>query len=506
MAEKKHFLSIGIAMLMIATVFFPAFSGGRETYPEVSIENPRPGFLYLNDRKLFPLPFGLTIIFDKITLRADASPDVTSVSFMIDDSIVCIDYTRPFEWLLDFDLKGKHTIKVIARNGRGESTSDSIRVWIFNRMDENPWPLTASNIEIEDIPTVHDFIPIGTVHMISKNGVLTNLPDPKWGLQCFIFVGWGTSADSEHFLTFECRVPMVGWMRQRFSLDNEWYVLPPTKAPMYVDPHGDTFGYPTVFTKGYTITVLSYDEANRTWILSVSVPSKNISIKIIGRAQGVPFWMGKAEGPYIIHGVSSTTEDFDIWGGFWDVGKCTIQIHTPERDGVFYGNFLLDRAYHRTYYTDKGLNRGALAYFSCMYMHGDNDTCFDLMLSHSINPSPLQNPAPMQHQARINFPELNLSYALDNFTITDDGGLQPSEFNFTGSFKDGEIHLHGDVIAYWPPQHWRVWHGLWWDRKGEHTWGRAFVRWNGTIKLNDRIIDVKNAIGVGEFTRYQESE
>ena len=45
--------------------------------------------------------------------------------------------------------------------------------------------------------------------------------------------------------------------------------------------------------------------------------------------------------------------------------------------------------------------------------------------------------------------------------------------------------------------------GAWWDKNGKHTWGRAFIKWNGTITLHGETINIDDALGVGEFTRFE---
>jgi len=371
--------------------------------------------------------------------------------------------------------------------------TDELNVLIFS------WPLTENNCWITDIPTVKDFIPIGIVHMETQNHILKNLPDPRWGLQCFIFVGEGKTKDGEHELIFQGRVPIEGSMRHRIYLDGQWYLLPATKAPMYFDNEKRMFSYPTVYTLGDTFTAISYDEQGRKWIFQIEVPSKDISIEIIGKARGIPFWMGKAEGPYIIHGVTCKKPDIDIWGGFWDVGTCVINLTTSNKNYTFYGNFLFDRAYHRAYYTHTARNRGGLANFTCMHIHNED---FDLMFSHSINPSPLKTPVPFQHQARLNFPSRGESFPLEDFEFSDNGSLQPNKFYFTGIYEGGEVNLSGTVYEFWPEK-WGIVKGTWWDPDGKHTWGRAFIKWNGTITLHGNIIEINDALGVGEFTRFE---
>jgi len=419
----------------------------------------------------------------------------------VDDILKNVDYEEPFEWLWDETIFGKHVLKVKAYDNNGNNATDEKNVMIFN-FDFSKvkfWPLTESNSNIRDIPTVHDFVPIGVVHMETENHILKNLPDRKWGLQCFIFVGEGKTSDGEHTLRFQGRAPIEGSMQHRIYLDGRWYLLPETRAPMYFDDEKRIFSYPTVYTLGETFTSISYDEEGRRWIFKIENPKHGIILEIEGKARGIPFWMGKPEGPYIIHGACLNKRDVDTWGGFWDLGTFEANLTIPGNNYTFYGNFLFDRAYHRTYYLPGG---AALADFSCMHIY-NND--FDLALSHSINPSPIHTPVSFQHQARLNFPGRREDFTFDNFEFSDSGGLQPDKFYLTGTYEGGEVNLTGIVYEFWP-KNWRVGTGAWWDKNGKHTWGRAFMKWTGTITLHGETINIDDALGVGEFTRFEGEE
>lgn len=364
------------------------------------------------------------------------------------------------------------------------------------------WPLTECNAWIRDIPTTKDFVPLGIVYMETKDHILKTLPDPKWGLQCFIFGGGGKTEDGKHTLIFQGRAPMVGVFKHRFSLDGgDWIVLPDTRAPMYFDNEGRIYTYPTVYNGGETQTSISYDEQGRRWIFKIENREKGIILEIEGKARGIPFWMGKAEGPYIIHGAVRNQKDFDTWGGFWECGTSKINLTILDKSYTFFGNFVFDRAYHRGYYLSAGVTSPVA--FSCMYII---DKDFNLMLSHSINPSPLEAPVPFEHQARMNyFLNREEDFKLDNFKYSDNGGLQPSEFHIAGTFEGGSVDLTGKANMFWPDK-WEILVGTtWWDSGSKHTWGRAIIEWNGTIILHGETIKVENAFGWGEFTRFEPS-
>ena len=507
----KKILIIGIICLMIIPSLSLAnldvlkiddsnvCNSSIENSPSINIDKPKEGYLYITDEEAASTIFGNTVIIDRITVKVNIESEngISKVKFYVDDVVKSIDYDEPFEWVWDATIFGRHELKVKAYDDDGNNATDEMNVMIFNHRKNQPWPLTESNSRIRDIPTVHDFIPIGTVHMETKDHILKNLPDRKWGLQCFIFAGEGETEDGKHKLIVQARVPIEGGMRHRIYLDSQWYLLPATKAPMYFDDEKRIFPYPTVYTLGETPTSLSYDEQGRRWILKIENPEHGIVLEIEGKARGIPFWMGKPEGPYIIHGVSWSRRDVDTWGGFWDLGTFEANLTIPGGSATFYGNFLFDRAYHRSYYWPGG--GSSIADFSCMHLHNEE---FDLAFSHAINPSPIKTPVSFQHQARLNFPDRGEDFTFDNFEYSDNGGLQPSEFHISGTYEAGEVDLIGVAYNFWP-ENWGLGTGAWWDKNGKHTWGRAFIEWNGTITLHGETINIDDALGVGEFTRFE---
>jgi len=375
------------------------------------------------------------------------------------------------------------------------------------------WPLTGSNSNITDIPTLQDFVPLGiefsqtTEHELKWNG-------PAWRLSCFIFVGIGTTEEGDTII-FQLRLPHPvhpGQGSDRFSdqffINGEWHSSYTLFSPTYYD-EGEIFDYPTVYTFGVYRSrdscrgSISYNESEREWIYRV-VPLEGsgdtIEIKIYPR--GTTYWMGKPEGPYIIHGAIFNREDIDIWGGFWEIGPCIGKIVRP---GVgrweFAGHAIWDRAYHRVYYSDSAVGAaGAPLWFTCGYIYNDD---FQLAIGYAQNPSPLKSPVPFQHQGRLNiFREDTISFRFDDYELSDNGGLQPSEFHIHGTYERGEVDLQGEVFLFYPAR-WGVYQGVWWDSTAKRTWGRAFIRWIGEITLDNDTIKVTDASGVFENTRYE---
>ncbi|RLE62278.1 MAG: hypothetical protein DRN53_04305 [Thermoprotei archaeon] len=160
---------------------------------------------------------------------------------------------------------------------------------------------------------------------------------------------------------------------------------------------------------------------------------------------------------------------------------------------------------HRIYYGSSAVKKeairrgtGSVLAFSCMVIFHDE---FYIMISHSDNPTPADFPK-FQYQGRVNFPSRDVSFTFNGFTLESLGNpLQPNGFRLYGPFENGYVNLTGDVVAYWPPKGWHVNRGTWWDLKAKYTWGRALIKWTGTVRLGSEVIEVSGAMGVGEFTR-----
>ena len=381
---------------------------------------------------------------------------------------------------------------------------------------EKGWNIIEKpNTFIDKIPTVEDWIPLGITYNLEENNLLRYIPGYPWQQSCFIFVAIGESKEGDT-LFYQGRLPFEGGFAPRVNINGEYLRNVPTfKGGMYYYEEGiEGYPYPTVLVygiKGYK-EILSYDEKNQTWYHEIIPPDENgLKIKIKAKAMGTPFWMGPQEGPYIIHGAYSGTKDIDVWGGFWVVGKFEGEVELPQEEKKeFFGYFLFDRATHIAYYAQQEYQgeycrevgcpaRGGVVEFSCLAIFHES---FAITLCDSNNPTPVDFPK-FQHQGRINY-IFNESYPFNDFTLRSFGEhLQPSSFELKGNFEEGSINLKGKVIEYWPPKGWTRVEGTWWDPEGKRTWGRAFISWQGEIKFKGKVIKVEDAIGIGEFTRFE---
>ena len=391
--------------------------------------------------------------------------------------------------------------------------------WWSEPGEERPsWPITEGpNTYITRVPTVRDFVPIGITYELSENGLLTYVPDDGWKLSCFILVAVGWTEDEQHMLFYQGRLPFTGEgiFRPRIYVDGEYVrSVPRFRGGMFYDEDGTPeLPYPTVSVRGEGgyVETLAYDEVRQRWFHAIKPPAGSapdaLALEFVGQAVGTPFWMGPMEGPYIVHGAYSNIRDVDIWGGFWVPGTFKANLTLPGCGKLaFEGFFLFDRAVHRVYGRHKASEAGpvrspagAVLAFSCLVVFHEE---FCIMVAHSENPTPADFPR-FEHQGRINLWAGDASHTFNNFTLISMGDpLQPSSFHLYGPFEQGYVDLRGEVVAYWPPNGWRVNRGTWWDPRGRFTWGRALISWSGTVRVGDEVMEVSGAMGVGEFTRF----
>ena len=105
--------------------------------PLLSIEKPKKGYLYVFDRAW--LPIGITIILGRITIIANAIDEsgIEGVEFYVDDILKYNDTEQPYEWLWNEFAIGKHEVKVIAHDNKGNRAEDAVNVIIYNRVFQN---------------------------------------------------------------------------------------------------------------------------------------------------------------------------------------------------------------------------------------------------------------------------------------------------------------------------------------------------------------------------------
>lgn len=100
--------------------------------PDVSIDSPMEGYVYIADRRLVPTMFGNTFIIGKATARAEAHDihsKIDHVVFMLNGVILWDDYAYPFEAELPQEFPWeRNVLKVIAYDKAGNhAESEEIR-------------------------------------------------------------------------------------------------------------------------------------------------------------------------------------------------------------------------------------------------------------------------------------------------------------------------------------------------------------------------------------------
>jgi len=79
------------------------------------------------------LPFKTPLIIGKITVTADAYDEegIEKVEFYIDGILKYNDTEQPYEWIWNGFAIGKHEIKAVAYDNKGNRAQDEIDVIIF---------------------------------------------------------------------------------------------------------------------------------------------------------------------------------------------------------------------------------------------------------------------------------------------------------------------------------------------------------------------------------------
>lgn len=373
------------------------------------------------------------------------------------------------------------------------------------------WQVTESNSWMRDPITVHDFVPLGVVIKERPDHSLV-LPGPKWRASNWVVFGKGTTPDGEHTITIHSSIN-IGGGTVRIIFDDQ-RIFHGLKG-LYYDAQGKYFPYPTVHTNPNAdyVNAIAYDEATRTWyyrLLDTRTSPSTVILDVVGKARSVPLWIGKPEGPYVIHGVYPNTQGVDCWGGYLDFGNMTATFTDPETNETynFSGTVFNDREYHRACIGTPG---GGPLSFTGLSLHKTEGEVIDLLVLQAVNPLPeelkerYQFP-PFEHFGRINFVTRGEDYTFDNYKYSDDGGLQPSKYYLVGEFEGGTVNLTGEAFDFWGSGGSETWHqvtGTWWDSDGKYTWGRSFIRWSGTITLHGETIKIEEVFGWREGTQFE---
>ena len=369
---------------------------------------------------------------------------------------------------------------------------------------EPKWNAVPSTADITQVPTTWDFVPLGSVFVKTDNGyIVYPRNDRSWKLSCFIIAAMGWTQDGEDF-AYQGRLPLVpeeNPFKPRIYFKGKWTVPNIVFAgPLYYDD-GEKFGLPTVYQfdlSGKYMQYLSYDEEHRLWIHVIKRVDGDELLEMRMKAQGAPMWLGDwRQGRMLIHGVYPHEENFDLWGGFWDMGPMNVTLTVGGKTYEIRGFMIFDRASHRVMHGEAQRRAGPPLAFTCMVIWQENLT---IMVTHTVNPSPADPRVSFEHQLRINLPRQSLNLSTTDFTLVDSGGIQPVNFTLSGKLPNGCFNLTGTVVMFWPEK-WVIGKKTWWNPDAYFAWGRAFSKWKGIVVVDNTAIKV-DAWGIGEYTRY----
>lgn len=106
-----------------------------------SISKPESGYMYLLNKKLFPLLPDRALIMGSIDVEVDAV-GIQYVEFYVDDRLMFTDYHYPFSWRWNETTLFSHKIRIVAYDFLGNTITDEIPVVVFNigEQDNPPEP------------------------------------------------------------------------------------------------------------------------------------------------------------------------------------------------------------------------------------------------------------------------------------------------------------------------------------------------------------------------------
>lgn len=106
---------------------------GDSTPPQVSIDRPTEGAIYLMDRELMANPFGTTIVIGSITVNATATDDsgIQKVEFIVCGELLATVEDAPYSFVYDGTFGG-HILEVIAYDTWGNWEKSSLSMYVIN--------------------------------------------------------------------------------------------------------------------------------------------------------------------------------------------------------------------------------------------------------------------------------------------------------------------------------------------------------------------------------------
>jgi len=102
--------------------------------PNIIIEKPREGYLYIANREIIPVATGNTIVIGNINVKAYAYDEegIEKVEFYFDGVLKKVDEKEPYSWMCSEKTVGSHVIKAIAYDKAGNNSEDEIKCFLIN--------------------------------------------------------------------------------------------------------------------------------------------------------------------------------------------------------------------------------------------------------------------------------------------------------------------------------------------------------------------------------------
>ncbi len=371
--------------------------------------------------------------------------------------------------------------------------------------------IALNNATITDMPTLRDWLPWGLTIEKTPDNQLRNVP--PFTENNFCFYASGTSEDGKHTISSSgCFAPQGGkvW---KISIDGKWYMVKGTPPVRYDD--GTQYGYPTVYTDpdGPFLVALSFNEPEQKWVFQCYNKEGTFSCRAELTGEGVPFWAGKPEGPYTMMSIWSPKQRdiFEVWGAFVEMCTYTATVKTPEFGEIrVRGLGWSDREYHKRVpgYELKSKPRPKSApinYWAISIMQDDAD----IGVFYCTEPWTGEVRA---EAGRVYFPKTGIHCAMEEYTLTDNGGVNPTEFRIKGKHERGTVDVVGTMRE-------RVgFNSKEFLEKGE--WGptptkcladgmqvafwQVFVDWDGEVTIDGESVKVRAKRNPSEITKMQE--
>ncbi|MBU0498378.1 MAG: M20/M25/M40 family metallo-hydrolase, partial [Candidatus Thermoplasmatota archaeon] len=126
---------VNTSKLIVATLAY--YADAPLTHPQVRIESPQKGHIYLEAKQKKEIQDLQTIVIDDIWIWADVTPGdapIESVKFYYDGRLKYTDFNYPYKWQYNLRSFRSHTISVVVRDVEGREAEGFSDILFLN-----PW-------------------------------------------------------------------------------------------------------------------------------------------------------------------------------------------------------------------------------------------------------------------------------------------------------------------------------------------------------------------------------